>query len=625
MERQEQSPAADQHLSTPGRRTRLLSLLLAGAGLVAGGAAIVVYALSEPTPVPQKKAPIGAAWSYDEYFPDWPKDRKPEFVIIITGQTYGYLQKCGCSDPQKGGLERRFNFIAGFKAQGIEVVPIDLGDVSPEVTAPGSRFLPQQAVLKYATAMTAMKDMGYRVVGLGKQDFALGLDKIHGEYSLQKGNELPRILAANLSGSRIGASVVPKDQVWPDAKGGGAIHDWEIIPTKSRTNLGVVGVVGHAVIEEVKKLDQTVVFADNSEKIVASALKEMGKRKDAPQLSVLLYSGPLEGAKLAAARFPEFPIVVCGSEEAEPSAPVYLPNGKKIGKSMIVRVGHRGQNVGVIGVFKEADGTFALKYQSVTMMPGLETPDGQENPALRELDRYAKAVRDRHYLTLMRKSAHPSQVVNTAATYVGSEKCIDCHKDRADNSAAMWNASKHAHAYKSLETVAKRPSLRQFDGECIRCHTVGYDFKSGFEDAVKTPHLMNVGCESCHGPGSAHSEKPDNKALALEMSPWQAGGLHVAMPDAELLKEYAQERERPNSKKVLSDAQVQLLNRVFQTCFTCHNTENDPHFKLETFWPKIAHSKNPPPPKKVIGNGNDKAPKEKEGPVFAPPLPLPKS
>ena len=33
---------------------------------------------------------------------------KPDFVLFITGQTHGYLQPCGCSSPQYGGLARRW-------------------------------------------------------------------------------------------------------------------------------------------------------------------------------------------------------------------------------------------------------------------------------------------------------------------------------------------------------------------------------------------------------------------------------------------------------------------------------------------------------------------------------------
>lgn len=64
------------------------------------------------------------------------------------------------------------------------------------------------------------------------------------------------------------------------------------------------------------------------------------------------------------------------------------------------------------------------------------------------------------------------------ATYVGSESCIDCHADTA-------------------ETLQGTPHGRP-----------------GFSD--KTVH----GCETCHGPGSAHADDPNNEALAPRINKW---------------------------------------------------------------------------------------------------------
>src|SRR5262245_48853676 len=62
-------------------------------------------AADEPAYGAKKAGPIAIDFS------DWPKDRKPDLVILLSGQTHGYLQPCGCSRPQLGGLERRYNLI----------------------------------------------------------------------------------------------------------------------------------------------------------------------------------------------------------------------------------------------------------------------------------------------------------------------------------------------------------------------------------------------------------------------------------------------------------------------------------------------------------------------------------
>lgn len=619
--------------STRNLNWPLIILLVAVLG--AGSAALVVNCLSSPEPVVEKKEPKGAVWSYEELFPNWPKDRKPEFVIAVTGQTYGYLQKCGCSDPQKGGLERRFNFFEGFKAHGIEIIPIDLGDLPPQLSE-DSKILNDQAKLKYTVAMRAMKAMGYRVVGLGKEEFVLGLLDSLGEFSLQPGNEQPRIVATNLLGYKFGNQILDKKTAFPLAvkDEGGAIRDWEIIPTASKVNLGVVAVVGDPIVQAVKKIDPNVVFAEppqsNSAKAIAAALGEMAKSPLKPAINVLLYAGPNTQpdflAEKAAAAFPQFQIVVCQSEESEPPAvPKMLVNPAVGQNTMLVRVGHKGQNVGVIGAFKNEKGGLDLHYQKVTLNPEFETPNGQEanNVALQELERYSKLVKDRGYLTRNRKVLHPLQVLNPKAEYAGSQSCMACHLGH-DTSWTTWTGSKHSHAYAALENIAKKPSLRNFDGECIRCHTVGYDYKTGFVDTVKTPNLVNVGCESCHGPGSQHNSNPGNKALALEMSPWKVNG-EGKMPSAETLKAFLEERDPAKKQKMIDAKEMQVMLRVDRTCQTCHNAENDPHFKIETFWPKIAHSSKPVA--KAISPTSSKDPKAKDEPVglpaTPPPLPLP--
>src|SRR5262245_57275538 len=59
-------------------------------------------------------------------FAHWPVDRKPDVVLVLSGQTYGYLSPCGCSRPQKGGLERRANLMAKLREKGWAVVGLDL-------------------------------------------------------------------------------------------------------------------------------------------------------------------------------------------------------------------------------------------------------------------------------------------------------------------------------------------------------------------------------------------------------------------------------------------------------------------------------------------------------------------
>lgn len=81
------------------------------------------------------------------------------------------------------------------------------------------------------------------------------------------------------------------------------------------------------------------------------------------------------------------------------------------------------------------------------------------------------------------------------AEYVGTSKCKICHMEEYN----VWaERETHATAFDDL-----LPEEREKE-DCVKCHVTGYGEESGFKSAKKTPDLKHVGCESCHGPGSAH-------------------------------------------------------------------------------------------------------------------------
>src|SRR5262249_38072418 len=116
---------------------------------------------------------------------------KPDLVLIVSGQMYGYIQPCGCSSPQFGGLARRFNFLQSLKDQRWPVVSVGLGDIT-------QRSGPQ-ALLKYVYSMKALQAMSYGGIGIGKNEFNIPLIEALGNYTLQEEKNSVPILAANLA------------------------------------------------------------------------------------------------------------------------------------------------------------------------------------------------------------------------------------------------------------------------------------------------------------------------------------------------------------------------------------------------------------------------------------------
>lgn len=481
----------------------------------------------------------------ERLFQDWPTDRKADLVLVLSGQQYGYLQPCGCSDPQYGGLERRFNFFQKLiKERGWPIAAVDLGDIAP-ITSAKAAISGRQAKLKYKYSMEALNRLGYNATGIGQTEMSLPLFQGLTEFALN--NPKPRVLSANL---------VNKENNFP-----GMVESSILGGNGTEPKIGIVGVVASSVAGLVR--DPDVKF-DPLEKALPPAIAEIKAQK--PDIMVLLFQGTVEEAKALVPKFPQFQVILALSAEEEPAA-----EPKKVGKTIICNVGHKGRSLGLLGIYRTKDPQrpFELYYQLARIGPEYKTPEGEDasNPILALLEEYAKEVKRNNYLADYRQSAHAIQLdpAFQKATYVGSQKCKSCHKD----AYKTWEASKHSQAFQSLVT-ATRPGLRQFDGECVRCHVTGFDYVSGYRDQQATPALLNVGCESCHGPGSLHINDKDNVALHALMNPYKTQK-----------NENAQQAQR-------------RLFGLEKSCTQCHDEDNDVNWKQDwnkTKWVdgKIVH------------------------------------
>jgi predicted CXXCH cytochrome family protein len=87
--------------------------------------------------------------------------------------------------------------------------------------------------------------------------------------------------------------------------------------------------------------------------------------------------------------------------------------------------------------------------------------------------------------------AAPQAAPHSQETVTATPKpkdCVSCHPDVGD----AWTNSPHAHSYDSVEFTERWKSLGE-PGECLLCHTTGYQATTG-EYSV-----ASVTCEACHG------------------------------------------------------------------------------------------------------------------------------
>ncbi|MGE5352690.1 MAG: multiheme c-type cytochrome [Acidobacteriota bacterium] len=146
--------------------------------------------------------------------------------------------------------------------------------------------------------------------------------------------------------------------------------------------------------------------------------------------------------------------------------------------------------------------------------------------------------------------------------YVGVEKCGMCHKtEKQGKQLSIWQNSKHAQAYKTLQTE-KADKIAQEKGfktkaaetkECLGCHASGYDVDASLKGA-KFKVEDGVQCETCHGAGSEYQKVMKNREEAMKK------GLVVHT-----------EKEK--------------------FCTGCHNSKSPTFtgFEYDKYWAKISH------------------------------------
>jgi len=209
--------------------------------------------------------------------------------------------------------------------------------------------------------------------------------------------------------------------------------------------------------------------------------------EDMPTLSILIVnnSDP-EIIRSIGKTAPFIDCIVCPGESDEPAV-IGNPNRRPLAFT----VGRFGRYVCGLKVTapSRVDQPLRLVFKDFAVREDLP----KDESLVRLYEDYQQIVKDRNLL-----EKHPRFTLPNDLKYVGSKSCKPCHNDEF-NEFKIWSESSHAKAFSTLEQVNS-----QYDPECVVCHVVGFDYESGFISQQETGHLMNVGCENCHGPGSEH-------------------------------------------------------------------------------------------------------------------------
>ena len=467
-----------------------------------------------------ERAPYDPIKENGEYFAGW---EKPQVALVFTGLTNGYIEPCGCAgmDRMKGGLSRRRDFLKNLREErGWDVVAVDAGQTTVGFGV--------QEELKFDMAMNAFRLMEYDAIGIGKGEL-----RFPAYFLLTFTAPTAADSASLFTSANVGVY---------------GYHDAYALPLKvierGGLKFGVVSVVCPS--DDLEHRDENLLL-ESPEKKLAELAPRM--KKAACDKWTLIVHGTEAETEALAKKFPIFDFVLTADTPSAPPA-----EAKSLGDDrLLIEVGEKGKYAVVLGLYESGE----IRYQRVALDSRYES---SEDVALLMQD-YQSILK-----TLITLKGHREGLgLNPARAprseqlgkYVGSQKCQSCHEEEH----RTWLRSRHANAWKSLTDVANPP--RDFDPECVGCHVVGWDglqrfpYVDGFVTAEKTPHLMNVGCESCHGPGEKH--------VAAELGDDEA----------------AMEAIR---------AGMRLGSAVKTTCYSCHDGDNSPEFDFDRYYPLIDHS-----------------------------------
>ncbi|MCM8533670.1 MAG: hypothetical protein NE330_21075 [Lentisphaeraceae bacterium] len=425
-------------------------------------------------------------------------EKQKAVTVLFTCETESRLEPCGCFAGQFGGIARISSRMKHFN-EGL-VLKVDAGD------SLGSTK--DYDLLMYKQALRAFEHLDYSALNLGQNEVALSATQIK---EFQELTDTP-LVSSNIF----------------DAKTNESLLDDVVIVNIDGLKIAILGVVDPSLATD--NLGDGLVVKD----MYTSISKSLKKAEDA-DLKILLAFCNKEQMHNLAKKFFEFDMIIGGNVK-QPSQKLELIN-----RSYVLYTTNLAKNLGYVQAIHSKDKGLSKVDFDITM---LYENVPQDKEILAFVEDYKKEVGSTELECDKHKEGTEDLVpgVTPLANYVGTETCASCHT----TSHEIWKNSPHAKAFKSLEA-----SKSQSDPRCLKCHTVGFNEPSGYKRKFGETKLVNVGCESCHGPGSEHVKQ--------RMSPEKALFKYRPLGEGD--------------------------------CRTCHYGEFSRPFDWKTMWPTIQHQK----------------------------------
>lgn len=304
----------------------------------------------------------------------------------------------------------------------------------------------EQQKLKARLIAESHGKMGYDAVNVGEYDVSLGVEFLK---SLERAYGV-RFVSTNLV----------------DRKGQFLFKPY-VIKTVENKRVAIFGVIGRGAVPP----SSSVHAADP----VESVRRAMSGIKGKADFYIALTQQELPGDKRLAEAVQDLDLILRRATRDGPQPPM------KIAKTSIFEIGERGQSLGRIVVGSDK----SLPKWEVTEM---DEKVGDDPQIRAMIENYNEQI-VRLFTPRRRSEVQPLR----------AQLCSRCH----EREYGLWQETGHAKSYESLVQVK-----REFDPECLRCHTTMFNVPGGFSMRDQPAELRHVQCDACHGQMSKHVSHP---------------------------------------------------------------------------------------------------------------------
>jgi hypothetical protein len=423
-----------------------------------------------------------------------------DLPVYFTCDTRGRLEPCGCFTGQFGGLTRLKTVLDAEAPAG--ALRVDVGD------AIGGHE--DYDLIEYGYVLRAFAAMKYDALNLGGREAQFTAAQLR---DIKKNSPAP-ILSANLLDKSNGQPVFESYRLV--RRGAFRVAIIGVLDPRAAGNPGAGLQVG------------------GMEEAVTRCLGEL--RGKADLIVLLAFADEATLARLAG-EFYECQVIL-GGKVAQPAQQLQKEN-----RSVVYFVTNESRALGILRLRLAQGAPLTVTGNEIRLLHDQIPQDVSFRELMEsyrdEIHRTRLAVDDPNNL-----EADAVPGVRTVAVYAGTEQCLACHP----GAAAVWKTSAHARAFATL-TGRKA----QADPKCIGCHTIGFGQSSGYRREFGAARLVDVGCESCHGPGSLHvRQREGDAAVNFTFRPLGAGD-----------------------------------------CIRCHYGEFSRPFDWDQMWPVVKHGKEP--------------------------------